>query len=65
MDLGATVYFMTDRLARGPASDERGPSMGSPKYPSRDVQVIYLFFTFGGVVWDPTRPLLQLLMALG
>ena len=41
MDLGAIICFMADRLARGPDADVRVPSVGSPKYPSRRVDVIY------------------------
>ena len=41
VDLGAIICFMADRLARGPDADVRVPSVGSPKYPSRRVDVIY------------------------
>ena len=65
MDLGEIVYFMTDRLARGADADVHIPSVGSPKYPSRRVDVIYSQLTIGGVVWGPKRPLRRLLEALG
>ena len=42
MDHDAIIYFMTDRLARGPDQDVHVPSVGSQKYPSRGVDVIYL-----------------------
>ena len=42
MDHDEIVYFMTDGLARGPDKDVHVPSVGSPKYPSRSVDVIYL-----------------------
>ena len=42
MDYDAIICFMTDRLARGPDKDVHVPSVGSPKYPSRGVDVIYL-----------------------
>ena len=42
MDHNAIICFMTDRLARGPDADVHVPSVGSPKYPSRRVDVIYL-----------------------
>ena len=42
MDLEAIIFFMTDRLQRGPDKDVHVPSVGSPKYPSRSVNVIYL-----------------------
>ena len=42
MDHDAIVCSMTDRLARGPDQDVHVPSMGSQKYPSHDVDVIYL-----------------------
>ena len=42
MDHNAIICFMTDRLTRGPDQDVHVPSVGSPKYPSRGVDVIYL-----------------------
>jgi hypothetical protein len=42
MDLAAIICFMIDQLARGPDQDVHVPSVGSPKYPSRGVDVIYL-----------------------
>ena len=42
MDLGAIICFMTDRLLRGPDKDVHVPSVGSQKYPSYNVDVIYL-----------------------
>jgi hypothetical protein len=42
MDHNAIICFMTDGLARGPDQDVHVPSVGSPKYPSRGVDVIYL-----------------------
>ena len=42
MDHDAIICFMIDRLARGPDADVHVPSVGSPKYPSRRVDVIYL-----------------------
>ena len=42
MDHNAIICFMTDRLTRGPDKDVHVPSMGSQKYPSRGVDVIYL-----------------------
>ena len=42
MDNDAIICFMIDRLARGPDQDVHVPSVGSPKYPSRGVDVIYL-----------------------
>ena len=41
MDLDAIIFSMIDGLARGPDADVRVPSVGSPKYPSRRVDVIY------------------------
>ena len=41
MDREAIICFMIDRLARGPDQDVHVPSVGSPKYPSRRVDVIY------------------------
>ena len=41
MDHDAIISFMIDRLARGPDQDVHVPSVGSPKYPSRRVDVIY------------------------
>ena len=41
MDHNAIICFMTDRLARGPDQDVHVPSVGSQKYPSRGVDVIY------------------------
>ena len=42
MDHDAIVCFMTDRLARAPDKDVHVPSVGSQKYPSYNVDVIYL-----------------------
>ena len=42
MDHGAIIYFMNDRLARGPDQDVHVPSVGSQKYPSYNVDVINL-----------------------
>ena len=42
MDLGAIICFMIDRLPRGPDADVHVPSVGSQKYPSYNVDVIYL-----------------------
>ena len=42
MDHNAIICFMTDGLTRGPDQDVHVPSVGSPKYPSRGVDVIYL-----------------------
>ena len=36
------IYFMTDGLTRGPDKDVHVPSVGSQKYPSYNVDVIYL-----------------------
>ena len=42
MDHDAIICFMTDGLTRGPDADVHVPSVGSQKYPSRGVDVIYL-----------------------
>ena len=42
MDHGAIICSMTDRLTRGPDKDVHVPSVGSQKYPSYNVDVIYL-----------------------
>ena len=42
MDHNATICFMTDGLARGPDKDVHVPSVVGPKYPSYNVDVIYL-----------------------
>jgi len=42
MDHNETVCSMNDRLARGPDQDVHGPSVDSQKYPSYNVDVIYL-----------------------
>ena len=42
MDHNAIICFMTDGLTRGPDADVHVLSVGSPKYPSYDVDVIYL-----------------------
>ena len=42
MDHDAIICLMIDRLARGPDADVHIPSVGSPKYLSRGVDVIYL-----------------------
>ena len=38
----AIICFIIDGLTRGPDADVHDPSVGSPKYPSRRVDVIYL-----------------------
>ena len=42
MDHDAIICFMTDGLTRGPDKDVHVPSVGSQKYPSYNVDVIYL-----------------------
>ena len=42
MDHNAIICFMIDGLTRGPDKDVHVPSVGSQKYPSRNVDVIYL-----------------------
>ena len=42
MDHDAIIFSMIDRLARGPDKDVHVPSVGSQKYPSYNVDVIYL-----------------------
>ena len=42
MDHNAIICFMIDRLTRGPDKDVHAPSVGSQKYPSYNVDVIYL-----------------------
>ena len=42
MDHDAIIRSMIDRLARGPDQDVHVPSVVGPKYPSRDVDGIYL-----------------------
>ena len=42
MDHDAIIFSMIDRLARGPDQDVHVPSVDSQKYPSYDVDVIYL-----------------------
>ena len=42
MDHNAIICFMIDRLTRGPDKDVHVPSVGSQKYPSYNVDVIYL-----------------------
>ena len=42
MDHDAIICFMIDGLARGPDKDVHVPSVGSQKYPSYNVDVIYL-----------------------
>ena len=42
MDHDAIICSMIDRLARGPDQDVHVPSVGSQKYPSYNVDVIYL-----------------------
>ena len=49
-DHDAIICLMTDRLARGPDQDVHVPSVDSPKYPSRRVDVIYLYLTIVRVV---------------
>ena len=39
MDHNAIICFMIDRLTRGPDQDVHVPSVGSPKYPSRGVDL--------------------------
>ena len=41
MDHNAIICFMTDGLTRGPDKDVHVPSVGSQKYPSRNVDGIY------------------------
>ena len=41
MDHDAIICSMTDRLARGPDQDVHVPTVVGPKYPSRDVDVLY------------------------
>ena len=42
MDHNAIICFMIDGLTRGPDKDVHVPSVGSQKYPSYNVDVIYL-----------------------
>ena len=42
MDHDAIICSMTDRLARGPDQDVHVPGVGSQKYPSYNVDVLYL-----------------------
>ena len=42
MDHDAIICFVTDGLTRGPDQDVHVPSVGSQKYPSYNVDVIYL-----------------------
>ena len=42
MDHDAIICSIIDRLARGPDKDVHVPSVGSQKYPSYNVEVIYL-----------------------
>ena len=42
MDHDAIICSMIDRLMRGPDKDVHVPSVGSEKYPSYNVDVIYL-----------------------
>ena len=42
MDHDAIIFFMNDGLTRGPDQDVHVPSVGSQKYPSYNVDVIYL-----------------------
>jgi len=42
MDHDAIICSMIDRLARGPDQDVHVPSVVGPKYPSYDVDVVYL-----------------------
>ena len=42
MDHDAIICFMTDRLTRAPDKDVHVPSVGSKKYPSYNVDGIYL-----------------------
>jgi len=42
MDHNAIICSMIDRLKRGPDQDVHVPSVGSQKYPSYNVDVIYL-----------------------
>ena len=41
-DYNAIIFFMIERLARGPDKDVHVPSVVGPKYPSRGVHVICL-----------------------
>ena len=42
MDHDAIICSIIDRLVRGPDQDVHVPGMGSQKYPSRRVDVLYL-----------------------
>ena len=42
MDHDAIICSMIDRLVRGPDKDVHVPSVGSQKYPSYNVEVMYL-----------------------
>ena len=42
MDHDAIICFMIDRLERAPDKDVHVPSVGSKKYPSHNVDGIYL-----------------------
>ena len=42
MDLDAIICFMIDRLTRAPDKDVHVPSVDNQKYPSYNVDVIYL-----------------------
>ena len=42
MDHNAIIFIIIDRLMRGPDQDVHVPSVGSQKYPSYNVDVIYL-----------------------
>ena len=42
MDHNAIVCFMTEGLTRGPDKDVHVPSVGGQKYPSYNVDVLYL-----------------------
>ena len=42
MDHDAIICSMIDRLVRGPDQDVHVPSVVGPKYPSYNVDVIYL-----------------------
>ena len=41
MDQDTIICSIIDRLTRAPDADVHDPSVGSPKYPSRGVYVIY------------------------
>ena len=56
MDLGATICFMTDRLARGPDQDVHVPSVGSTKVPFSwcRCQILVVDYRCGSIGPDET-----------